>query len=148
MGGTLDFTIIHPPPSCSALLLRDAMKLHADHASFSSIQSYGPGWIQVNGQRWTNGVVLAPEQEPVAWSGVQFDDLTPEDFSQLLQHRPEVVLFGSGERLRHVRPALLRALVDARVGVETMGTAAACRTYNILSQEGRRVVAALLVDAA
>ena len=147
MGVTLNFTIIHPPPYCSARSRRDAMKLHADHASFSSIQSYGPGWIQVNGQRWANGVVLAPEQEPAAWSATRFDDLTPEDFAQLLQHRPEVVLFGSGERLRHVRPALLRALFDARVGIETMGTAAACRTYNILAQEGRRVVAALLVDA-
>ena len=53
--------------------------------------------------------------------------------------------FGSGERQRFPPPRLLRPLYDARIGVETMATAAACRTFNILSGEGRRVVAALIV---
>ena len=58
---------------------------------------------------------------------------------------PELVIFGSGERLHFVSPALYRALIEARIGIETMDTAAACRTYNVLASEGRSVVAALLV---
>ena len=59
---------------------------------------------------------------------------------------PELVVFGSGTRLRFAPPALLRGLMARRIGVETMDTAAACRTYNILAGEGRRVVAALLLE--
>lgn len=57
------------------------------------------------------------------------------------------MIFGSGERLRFVAPALLRALMDRRIGIETMDTAAACRTYNVLLAEGRSVVAALLFES-
>jgi uncharacterized protein len=57
-----------------------------------------------------------------------------------------VVVFGSGVRLRFLRPSLIRGLIERRIGIETMDTAAACRTYNILAGEGRRVVAALLLE--
>ena len=59
---------------------------------------------------------------------------------------PELVIFGSGARLRFPAPGLLRDLIERRIGVETMDTAAACRTYNVLASEGRSVVAALLLD--
>jgi uncharacterized protein len=62
----------------------------------------------------------------------------------LLRLRPELVVFGSGARLRFPPTALLRSLIDARIGIETMDTAAACRTYNVLASERRAVVAALL----
>jgi uncharacterized protein len=58
------------------------------------------------------------------------------------------VIFGSGERIRFPTPAWLAPLIAKRVGVETMDTRAACRTYNILSGEGRKVIAALLVEIA
>ena len=61
---------------------------------------------------------------------------------------PYHVVFGSGNRLRFAAPRLQRVLIDARIGIETMDTAAACRTYNVLLGEGRCVVAALLFDAA
>ena len=57
-----------------------------------------------------------------------------------------LVIFGSGARLRFPKPLLLRPLIDRRIGVETMDTAAACRTYNVLLAEGRSVVAALLFE--
>jgi uncharacterized protein len=74
--------------------------------------------------------------------------LTPSHFEQVLALAPELVIFGSGKRLRFVSPGLYRCLIEARIGVETMDTAAACRTYNVLASEGRSVVAALLVPAA
>jgi uncharacterized protein len=67
-------------------------------------------------------------------------------FEQALTLQPELVIFGSGPRLRFVSASLLRGLIDRRIGVETMDTAAACRTYNVLAGEGRAVLAALLLD--
>ncbi|GAB4090083.1 Mth938-like domain-containing protein [Hydrogenophaga soli] len=122
------------------------MKLHADAAVASSIQSYGEGWVQVNGQRYTHSVVVSSTQGVRPWPCQRFEDLSAELFASLLADQPEVIVFGCGERMRFPPPATLQALMQARVGLETMGTGAACRTYNILAQEGRQVVAALLIS--
>lgn len=125
------------------------MKLHADKLDFQSITAYGEGWVAVNGQRHTQSLVLASSGQPQAWNCREFDALTPAHFERLLSlstEPPELVVFGSGARLRFVRPALLANLIERRVGVETMDTPAACRTYNILAAEGRRVVVALLIE--
>jgi uncharacterized protein len=82
------------------------------------------------------------------WLAATPAELTPEHFEQVLSLRPEVVIFGSGARLRFVSPALMRCLMAQRIGVETMDTAAACRTYNVLVSEGRSVLAALLIEPA
>jgi uncharacterized protein len=126
------------------------MKLHADQPDNQSITAYGPGWVAVNGQRQENSLVLSASQPAKAWNCTRFEDLTAEHFEQLGDfggETPELVVFGSGARLRFVRPALLQSLMARRIGVETMDTAAACRTFNILAGEGRRVVAALLIEA-
>jgi uncharacterized protein len=82
-----------------------------------------------------------------AWLVNAAADLAPSHFEAVAALRPEVVIYGSGARLRFVAPALLRSLIALRIGVETMDTPAACRTYNVLASEGRRVLAALLVEA-
>jgi uncharacterized protein len=63
----------------------------------------------------------------------------------VLMRAPEIVLLGTGPRLRFPSPAVYASLLKARIGVEVMDTAAACRTYNILAAEGRRVAAALML---
>jgi uncharacterized protein len=80
-----------------------------------------------------------------AWEPGAPADLRSDHFQRILAFDPEIVIFGSGARLQFVAPALLRPLIDARIGVETMDTAAACRTYNVLAAEKRRVLAALLI---
>jgi uncharacterized protein len=122
------------------------MKLHADSAQAFSVQSHGPGWIAVGGERITHHVVLSSSGERRAWSCTGFDELNEHHFNQLLELNPELVIFGSGARLRFVHPSLCASLISHRIGMETMDTAAACRTYNILAQEGRKVVAALLIE--
>jgi len=93
------------------------------------------------------GSVLVPWMGTVLpWRPSKPEDLTPEDFEAVLALKPELVIFGSGPRIRFVNPGLLRCLIDKRIGVETMDTAAACRTYNVLVTEGRCAVAALLVS--
>ena len=126
------------------------MKLHADKLDFQSITAYGPGWIAVNGQRHTSSLVLASTGAPQPWNCHRFEDLSEAHFEALLslsQETPELVVFGSGSRLRFVRPAWVAGLMQKRIGLETMDTAAAGRTYNILASEGRRVVAALLLES-
>jgi uncharacterized protein len=122
------------------------MKLQPDRVDTLSINAYGPGWVAVNGQKWTESLVLSSSGELLAWDSPSFEALTQPHFDRLAQGRPELVIFGSGARLRFVAPALLRGLIEHGIGVETMDTPAACRTYNILAGEGRRVVAALLLD--
>lgn len=102
---------------------------------------------------WVNGVchagaLLVPWRGAVLpWDVAALDTLQAAHFDAVLALRPELVIFGSGPRLRFVAPGLYRALIDARIGLETMDTAAACRTYNVLAAEGRSVVAALLPGA-
>jgi uncharacterized protein len=105
----------------------------------------GDGWIRVGAEEIRANVVLTPDAVVAGFAVDGFDALGEADFSALLAHRPEVVLLGTGAVQRFPHPRLTRALPEARVGLEVMDTRAACRTFNILIAEGRRVVAALLV---
>ena len=125
------------------------MKLHADTPHQLAITSIGEGWVAVNGERHVTSVVLTAAGQLRPWNCQRLEDLTPAHFEELVEPagvKPELVLFGSGSRLRFVAPRLLRSLLERGIGVETMDTAAACRTYNILAGEGRRVTAALLQE--
>jgi uncharacterized protein len=105
----------------------------------------GDGWIRVGVEEIRANVVLTPEAVIRGFAGNGFDALDEADFAALLVHRPEVVLLGTGAVQRFPHPRITRALPAARVGLEVMDTRAACRTFNILTAEGRRVVAALVV---
>jgi uncharacterized protein len=125
------------------------MKLHSDKLEIQSVTAYGEGWIAVNGQRHSNSLVLTPKGQLLPWPCSRFELLEASHFDMLIElatEPPELIVFGSGSKLRFAPPALLRGLMARRIGVETMDTAAACRTYNILAGEGRRVVAALLLE--
>jgi uncharacterized protein len=93
-----------------------------------------------------HSIVLGSRGEKFDWLCSRFEDLTAEHFERLAETRPELVIFGSGSLLRFPPPAFLRSLMAARIGLETMDTLAACRTYNILAGEGRNVVTALLIE--
>ena len=112
------------------------------------VTAVAPGVVRINGQPHGSSLVLPVRGAVVAWPCDRLESLAAAHFELLLAHRPELVIFGSGERLRFVGAHLLRPLIDKGVGVETMDTAAACRTYNVLASEGRAVVAALLLEGA
>ena len=128
------------------------MKLQPDRLDVQSILGYGPGWIGLasNGvaEKIERSIVIGSRGEKFDWNCARFEDLSAEHFTLLAQTRPELIIFGSGTRLRFPPPALLRALMENRIGLETMDTLAACRTYNILAGEGRQVLAALLIEPA
>ena len=112
----------------------------------NSISKHEGSRVWVNGRAHEHSVLVPWRGEVVPWPVKHFADLAEVHFEQVLALRPELVVFGSGARLRFARPAIYRALIDARIGVETMDVAAACRTYNVLASEGRAVLAALLLE--
>ena len=136
------------------------VKFQPDRAEgVNTISRHEPGRIWVGAEAHPHSV-LVPWQGPVRpWRPAAADDpagatagvpgslaeLATAHFEAVLALAPELVVFGSGTRLQFVPPAMYRALIDAGVGLETMDTAAACRTFNVLASEGRSVVAALLV---
>jgi uncharacterized protein len=125
------------------------LKLNAERTEgTNAIARHSPEGVVINGQTHTQHVVVPWHGAVFPWAPGGFEGLSEGDFGQLLALKPELVVFGSGSRLRFAAPRLQRALINARIGVETMDTAAACRTYNVLLGEGRCVVAALLFDAA
>ncbi|HET7060610.1 MAG TPA: Mth938-like domain-containing protein [Nitrosospira sp.] len=122
------------------------MKLHlSTNTGQNLFTGYGAGYVLVNHVRYEHDVIVTPDRIIENWGAEGFDQLTPEDFRFLLSLHPELVLFGSGPILRFPHPRLTRALLESGIGIEVMDTSAACRTYNILMAEGRRVVAALLI---
>jgi uncharacterized protein len=124
------------------------MKLQPDKSNSLTINAYGEGWIEVNGQKFDHSLIVSslPGAAPGAWEISLFEALTSDNFEALALSGAELVIFGSGQRLRFPQPAWLRPLIDRGIGIETMDTPAACRTYNILASEGRKVVVALLLE--
>lgn len=123
------------------------MKFHLTRAGSRNLfTGYGQGYVSINDQRYEKNLIVAPDLAVADWSAESFDALTPAHFEALLELKPEIVILGTGERLRFPHPEMTRALARAAVGFEAMDTKAACRTYNILMAEGRQVVAAILVS--
>lgn len=105
------------------------------------IQSYNDHEIRVGGQCLTQSAIILPETLIVSGLPATSQDLTSEHFQQLrqLQPTPELVLLGTGARIHFPPPALMQILTSAKIGLEVMTTAAACRTYNVLVAEERQV---------
>lgn len=122
------------------------MKLQPDKFEVQSFSGYGPGWVGIDGEKISTSIVISSQGQRFDWSCDRFGALTPAHFVRLAALGPELVIFGSGAHLRFPPAPWLRALIARRIGLETMDTQAACRTYNILAGEGRHVVAALLLE--
>ena len=122
------------------------MKLHLNTAAgLNAITGHGDGTVTVNNKQINHALIVMPNQMIDPWPIVESSALTLVDFSHVLALKPELVVFGSGKTFRFPDPRILAAFSQARIGVEVMDTAAACRTYNVLASEGRNVAAALLV---
>ena len=124
------------------------MKLQPDKSNAPMVRAYGPGWIQVDHDKYAHSVLVSSLQEmpTEAWKPVKFEDLQAQDLAPLAALGAELVILGTGDRLHFVPAAWQSPFAEHRVGLETMDTAAACRTYNILVGEGRKVVLALIVE--
>ena len=122
------------------------MKLHVSApGSAQRITAYGEHYVVVNGERRETSAVVLPERT-VAWENRSFDALTGEDFAFLAGLGVDIVLLGTGARQRFPHPRLTAPLAQAGIGLEVMDMKAACRTYNILVAEERKVGLALLFE--
>ncbi len=109
------------------------------------IRSYAPGAVMVNEERIVRSVIILPERIVRDWPPQVFADLHAVHIAALADLEPEIVLLGTGAEWRFLHPRITQLLLHRRIGLEVMNTAAACRTYNVLMGEGRRVAAALLM---
>jgi uncharacterized protein len=122
------------------------LKLHLSRADgLNTFTAYGPGYVAVNGHRHHRSLVVLPDRIIEDWPASSVEALTAEHLAALVAHAPEIVLLGTGAQLRFPRPEIVRPLLESRIGLEVMDVQAACRTYNILAAESRRVAAALLL---
>ncbi|MES2369448.1 MAG: Mth938-like domain-containing protein [Pseudomonadota bacterium] len=125
------------------------MKLHLNtDAGQLLFTGYGEDHVLINGHRHDASLLLTARGIEIApWAGLGFDALTAAHFEWVAQRELDILLLGTGTRLRFPHPSLTRALMDARIGLEVMDIGALCRTYNILVTEGRSVGAAVLIES-
>ncbi|BEI40562.1 Mth938-like domain-containing protein [Polynucleobacter sp. HIN9] len=123
------------------------MKLHSDpQSSQNTITGYGIGFIEVNKTPYSQALIVQPDGEVMVWPVEESLDLTEDHFSLISGLQPELVIIGTGKKQVFLNPKILQPLIKAKIGFEMMDSQAACRTYNILMGEGRKVLAAIILE--
>lgn len=122
------------------------MKLHATPTQqYQTVTGYEVDSVDINAVSYAYSLLVLPEVAPQPWPVTSFEALTETDFATIELLLPDVVILGTGSRQRFVHPRLLTSLTARRIGLECMDNQAACRTYNILMAEGRKVALALIL---
>ena len=123
------------------------MKMSLDGAEGTyRIQGYADGEIRINDVRYNRSLLVTPDTLVTEWGPASVEAARTSDFAAVHELDPEVVLLGTGVRQTFPSRELMLSVMETGVGLEVMDTASACRTYNVLMSEGRRVVAALIID--
>ena len=109
------------------------------------VEAYGNGGFRVQGAFRAGSILLLP-RALVPWSPLRVEDISAESLEALRAVAGEFdfVLMGTGRAMRPLPSPLREILAGSRIAVEAMDTGAACRTYNVLIAEGRRIAAALI----
>jgi len=125
------------------------VKLHSDpQSSLNTITGYGIGYIEVNSKVYPHALIVQPEGEINPWPVSAFADLSSDNLASLCVFKPELIIIGTGKKQQFLKPELIKPLIQAKIGFEMMDSQAACRTYNILMNEGRQVLAAIILDTS
>ncbi len=132
-----------PPPA--GLRIFSGMHFSQDSFAINSIRAYGDGEITINDKTIVESVVITADSI-LLWEPRSIDELTAAHIDRLGELDPEIVIIGTGRQLVFPAQALTAGLQVRGIGVEIMAHDAACRTFNILLAEDRRVVAALMMD--
>jgi uncharacterized protein len=126
---------------------QNRVKLHlAKPDGLNMFTAYGEGYVAVNLEKHEKNLILLPESIILEWSTATPATLSEADMQKLLALGTEIILLGTGNKLRFPPSPLLRPFAPAGIGLEVMDAQAACRTFNILAAEGRKVAAAILFD--
>jgi uncharacterized protein len=123
------------------------MKLHsATTKQYQTVTGYDDSGVEINAAPYAYSLIVMPETAPRAWDVPNFEALSALHFEQIEADKPDVVILGTGARQRFVHPRLIASLSARHIGVECMDSKAACRTYNVLMGEGRKVTLALIIE--
>ena len=124
------------------------MKLHTTQTQqYQTVTAYDQDSVEINAITFKHSLLVLPESAPQAWPVADFAALDAAHFETIAALRPDVVILGTGSKQRFAHPRLTACLTGQRIGVECMDSQAACRTYNILMTEGRKVALALIIEA-
>ncbi len=128
--------------------LESLLKFHLTQPEgLNLFTGYGDDYVVINGERYTQpSLLITPDTILTDWQVSSFDALTADHFAAIAAQQPEIALLGTGARLQFPHPRLSITLNQAGIGLEVMDTKAACRTYNILVAEGRRVVVGIMLS--
>lgn len=123
------------------------MKLHsATTKQYQTVTGYDDQGVEINAERFSFSLIVMPEVAPRPWNVSNFEALSAAHFDRIEEDKPDVVILGTGARQRFVHPRLIASLSARHIGVECMDSKAACRTYNVLMGEGRKVTLALIIE--
>ena len=121
------------------------IELDINRDGINIVQAYSEGSLIISNHEYKNSLILSPEKIFEDWPLDSITDLKHESLSQIISMQPEIVIIGTGKELVFPSKDVLSPLTDAYIGTEIMDTGAACRSYNFLVGEGRKVVAALMI---
>jgi uncharacterized protein len=110
------------------------------------VTAYDEKSVTINHIRFSRSIIVLPDASPALWPVSDPDNLTPDDFSAVIAARPDLLIVGTGMRQRFLSPRLIVYFSSQKIGIEYMNTRAACRTFNLLLSEGRRVALALFME--
>jgi uncharacterized protein len=125
------------------------MKLQPDQMDVQAVTAYEQDWIAINGEKYFDSLLISSEGQKEPLGTLKPENLTALHLEKLIQLKTigiELVILGSGQKLKFMPKQWALAFKHAQLGFETMDTPAACRTYNILAGEGRKVAALLLIE--
>jgi len=123
------------------------MKLHNIHNQhYQTVTAYDASSVEINAIKFNHSLIVLPELPPIAWPVDDFTALTEDHFKTIAAFHPDVVILGTGTQQHFAQPTLTACLINQHIGVECMDSQAACRTYNILMTEGRKVALALILE--
>jgi len=108
------------------------------------IQSVGSKQIKINHKIYTTSIMLSQHADPMVWPIEHISQLTDKDIEFILSLEPSLLLLGTGETLIFPDKKILSPLYQHAIGLEIMNTPSACKTFNILAYEHRKVVAVLI----
>lgn len=122
------------------------MKLHVTTTQqYQTVTGYDTEWVEINAIRFESSLIVLPETAPTAWPVASFETLEASHLETIAAYSPDLLILGTGTKQRFAHPRLMNGLLTRGIGVECMDNQAACRTYNILMTEGRKVALALIM---
>jgi uncharacterized protein len=122
------------------------MKFHLIQSDNKNlITGYDLNWVEINQVRYQSSLIVTPDQLVLEWPVKTIEAITENSFEAVESLNAEIILLGTGNIQQHLRPRFLEYFSRKNMAIESMSNQSACRTYNILANEERKVLLALML---